>query len=249
MTPSAPPDTSETNFTFSLLAPIERDFELTLERGCFQKKSLLTRLFEIEIGRLDEAIDTPLPKEVTQYIRDVQNDGQLKESWSQHQVQLPSSLVRQIQHVCKLKGVIRDAWVNRVLFLATYDKLFNTFLRFDDFEKFEYFVDDQSNKQSEIDAVRARINFRLDPLNQLHAFFEMQGEIEPSEDEWNLYRYRLFDEYTDPRTRKPPLKDVENDKQALRDRNESMRAKFAWCITCWATTADLNPRASLAFEL
>lgn len=239
MTKITPSTTKETNFSFHLHKWVARDFEAALEKGCFQKKSLLARLLELEIGRLDAAIDTPIPKKVAQFIRETQNEGALKKAWVADQVLLPSPLVDRIQEVCKNKGVVRDAWVNRVLFLATATKLFDALMPLDELAHFDYFKDSTSNRQDAVELASRRLTAAVDPLFRLHDAFR---EIDEPEEQgpWDLYRFKVFAARRKPRK---PMPNSQNSEQSDKDRAlhiDWMLHKFAWCITCWAEMEDLG---------
>lgn len=230
---------TETNFSFNLLKPVDRDFEAALQQGCFQKKALLARLLELEIDRLDAAIGTPVPKKVTQFIRERQNEGPLKKAWVPHQVQLPSPLVDRIHEACKSKGVLRDAWVNRVLFLATATELFDALMPLSELAHFDYFQDSSSNREEAVVLAVQRLTEPLDPLRRLHDVFQ---EIdEPGIDEpGNLYRFKFFGARRKP---KKPIPHLPRAKQTDEDRtvrSDLMIHEFAWCITCWAEIEDLD---------
>lgn len=239
MTKVAPSSPAETNFSFNLLKPVDRDFKAALQHGCFQKKALLATLFELEIDRLDAAIDTPVPKKVTQFIRERQNEGPWKKAWVSDQVQLPSPLVDRIQEVCKSKGVLRDAWVNRVLFLATATKLFDALMPLNELADFDCFQDNGCNREDAVALAVQRLTAPLDPLRRLHDAF--QEVDEPGKDELgNLYRFKVFVARRKP---KKPMRHLLDAKQTDEDRavrTDLMIHEFAWCITCWAEIEDLG---------
>lgn len=228
-----PPEV-EKNFSFSLFKAVERDFEAAIENGCYQKKALLTKLLTIEIERLEAAIGTAVPQEVTRRIREIQNDASLKKMWVSQQVQLPSTLIDRIQEVCKNKGVVRDAWVNRVLFLATGTKLFNALMPLNEFEKFEYFGDNRDNREANVELTAQRLTGPLDPLCRLHDAIVEPGEEEPQD----LYKIRLFSKWH-PKGPMPSVYDAQVSEKGKGLRTEWMLHKFAWCITCWAEIEDL----------
>lgn len=226
----------EKNFSFSLFKAVERDFETAIKNGCFQKKALLNKLLKIEIERLDVAIATPVAQAVTQRVRETQNDPSLRNMWVTQQVQLPSNLVDRIQDVCKNKGVVRDAWVNRVLFLASSTKLFDRMMPIDDLEEFEYFQDDNANRQDAVELTKQRLTTSLDPLLKLHDAVAQERELDEPRD---LYRIRLFSKW---QPKKPPPNPLDTS-QSEKDkglRNQWLRHQFAWCITCWAEIDDLT---------
>lgn len=239
MTKLTPPSPAAKNFSFKLLKPVDRDFEAALQKGCFQKKALLARLLELEIERLDVAIDTPCPEKVTKFIRETQNEGALKKAWVADQVLLPSPLVDRIQEVCKSKGILRDAWVNRVLFLATATKLFDALMPLDELAHFDYFKDNTSNREDAVELVSQRLTALVDPLGRLHAAFR---EIDDPEEEgpWDLYRFKVFAARRKPRKSMPNLQDSEQSDRDRTLRINWMIHKFAWCITCWAEVEDLD---------
>jgi hypothetical protein len=237
MTEAIQPPKDEKNFSFSLLKAVERDFEAAIKSGCYQKKALLNKLFAIEIERLDAAIDTSVPQEITRHVRETQNDPSLtkRKMWVAQQVQLPSTLVDRIQDVCKNKGVVRDAWVNRVLFLATGNRLFNQLLPLDELEESQYFGDNRNNRQDAMKLTTQRLTASLDPLSRLHeAILDEPGIDEPRD----LYRIKLFTKWRP----KKPMSNILDTPQSEQDkglRNQWLRHQFAWCITCWAEIEDL----------
>lgn len=227
----------EKNFSFSLFKAVERDFDAAVKNGCYQKKALLNKLFTIEIERLDAAIDTPVPQEVTRHVREAQNDRSLTKRgmWATQQVQLPATLVNRIQDVCKNKGVVRDAWVNRVLFLATGTTLFNRLMPLDEIEEFQYFQDNHSNRQDAIELTTQRLTSSLDPLSRLHeAILEEPGIDEPRD----LYRIKLFSHWQ-PKKPMPHILDTPQSETDKVQRYQWISHQFAWCITCWAEIEDL----------
>lgn len=239
MTEAIQPPKEEKNFSFRLLKTIERDFEAAIKNGCFQKKALLHKLLAIEIERLDAAIATPVLQAVTQRVRETQNNPSLKKLWIEkaQQVQLPSTLVDRIQDVCKNKGVVRDAWVNRVLFLATSTKLFERMMPVDYLDEFEYFQDINANREDAVELTKRRLTASLDPLSKLHeAILEEPGIDEPRD----LYRLRLFSKWQ-PKKPTPSLPDTLQSEKDKGLRNQWLRHQFAWCITCWAEKEDLHP--------
>lgn len=228
------PPELEKNFSFSLFKAVEHDFEAAIKNGCYHRKALLTKLLTIEIERLETAIVTAVPQEVTRRIREMQNDPLLKTKWVSQQVQLPSTLVDRIQEVCKNKGVVRDAWVNRVLFLATGTKLFNALMPLNEFEKFEYFGDNRDNREANVELTAQRLTGPLDPLCRLHDAIVEPGEEEPQD----LYKIRLFSKWhpKKPLPRAPGTQEIQKDEKL---RIQWLLHKFAWCITCWAEIEDL----------
>lgn len=239
MTKAARSSPPETNFSFNLLKPVDRDFKAALQQGCFQKKALLARLLELEIEQLDAAIDTPVPKKVTQFIREIQNEGSLKKAWIPDQVQLPTRLVDRIQEVCKSKGVLRDAWVNRVLFLATATKLFDVLMPLDEFERFDYFKDNKNNLEDAVVLASQRLTAPIDPLFRLHAAFRQVDEPEET-GPWDLYRFKVYAARRKPRKPMPNLQASEVSDKDRTLRTDWMIHKFAWSITCWAEVEDLD---------
>lgn len=230
------PPQEEKNFSFSLFKAVERDFEAAIKNGCYQKKALLGKLLTIEIERLDAAIATPVAPEVTRRVRETQNDPSLKKMWVAQQVQLPSNLVNRIQEVCKNKGVVRDAWVNRVLFLATSTSLFDRLMPLDEFDEFQYFQDNHNNHHDAVELTKQRLTAPLDPLFWLHEAI-LEPELEEPRD---LYRIRLFSEWK-PKKPTPSLPDTPQSEKDKDLRTQWMIHKFAWCITCWAEIEDLAP--------
>lgn len=226
----------EKNFSFSLFKAVERDFETVIKNGCFQKKALLNKLLTIEIERLNVAIATSVAQAVTQRVRETQNDPSLRNMWVTQQVQLPSTLVDRIQDVCKNKGVVRDAWVNRVLFLATSTRLFDRMMPIGDLEEFEYFQDDNANRQDAVELTKQRLTASLDPLSKLHDAIVQERELDEPRD---LYRIRLFSKWQ-PKKPPPNLLDTSQSEKDQGLRNQWLRHQFAWCITCWAEIEDLT---------
>ncbi len=240
MTTKALSISTETSFSFNLFTEVERDFEAALLNGCYQKKALLKRLLEIEIERLDEAIETPVAERVTQFIRHTQIDGGLRTRWVPHQVQLPSSLVNRIQEVCKNKGILRDAWVNRVLFLATATKLFDGLMPFLEIEQFEYFKNESDNRRDAVELKMRRLTAPLDPLSDLHDALNNSVGTDDIEEPWFLYRYKIFSDHRHPKKPFPPVADAQLNGESKALRNRWLVHKFAWCITCWAEIGDLD---------
>lgn len=239
MTDTTQPNPVETNFSFSLFTAVDKDFKNALDAGCYQKKSLLTKLLQVEIERLDKALAASNPPKVTQYVRDIQNQGDLKAYWVKHQVLLPSVLVERIQEVCKSKGVLRDAWVNRVIFLATGTNLFHAVLPLDELKSFDYFEDDSNNRDDAIELATMRLTGELDPLWRLHEVFReihdgRKGEV------GDLYRFKIFDAHKKPRKPMPPRRKESASDELKRLRTDWLLHKFSWCITCWADEADLE---------
>lgn len=239
MTDKTNPTQAEKNFSFSLFKAVERDFEKAIENGCYQKKALLTKLLEIEIERLDEAIDLPVPKKVSQFIRNIQNDGTLKKLWVTQQVLLPAPLVDRIQEVCKTKGVVRDAWVNRVLFLATGTSLFDALMPLDELKHFDCFKDAQNNRDDAVELVTQRLTASINPLFRLHDVFREIDEF-GKENVGSLYRFKIFEYRLRPKVPMPILQMAEQSDEARILRTNWMMHKFSWCITCWAEIADLD---------
>lgn len=231
---------AEKNFSFSLLRAVDRDFERAIEFGCYQKKALLSRLLRIEIERLDQALETKVSEKVTQHIRNLQNTKGLQTRWAMHQVVLPADLVDRIHHVCKSKGVLRDAWVNRVLFFASGTKLFDALVHLDDLRHWDYFECDDDNRELAIAFVTQRLKEPLDPLFHMHELFrEFHDGINIKTG--SIYRFKLFEAHKKPRAHAATAEPQEFKRKMLVH-------QFSWCITCWADESDLEMQTEPDWE-
>jgi hypothetical protein len=231
---------TETNFSFNLFRSVDRDFEGAVEAGCYQKKALLTRLLSLEIERLDQALDTKVPERVTQKIRNLQNTKALEKYWVKRQVALPVELVDRIHHVCKSKGVLRDAWVNRVLFFAAGTKLFDALVHLEGLRHWDYFERDDDNRELAIALVTQRLKEPLDPLFHMHELFrEFHDGI--NSNNGNIYRFKLFEDHRKPRAQLATAEPLEFKRRILIH-------QFSWCITCWADESDLDKQIEPNFE-
>jgi len=229
---------NELNFTFSLLDNVHRDFELAIKQGCYSKKALLNQLLSIEIERLNDALPAPVDASVKSHIRAKQNRGELKKSWKPQQVSLPEALVNRVQEVCQSKGVVRDAFVNRMIFLATAKRsTVETCFSLHEFNTCDYF----SGRDDRVyTSTMERLTESLDPLWRLH--FALAECEEPGWDEPGfLYRFKLFDSLI-IKTQNPETtrsKEAE-DQEARANVERSRRELKLWSMTCWAEPADMQ---------
>lgn len=232
------------NFTFQLLPFIDRDLATAIEQGCFLKKALLARILSKEIERLNDAITVPCSAEVKSFVRAQQNHPMLKERWKEHQVLLPTQLVARIQEVCANKGVIRDAFVNRALFLATARiSQIESFFALDEFKNSEYFNDKTWNREAAYDGVWDRLGGALDPIAGIHR--ALVSSLEP---EWTspgyLYRQKIFVQHPEPKEDKPTSYESKASEESKAVRRRWEMHLIFWCMTCWAELADID-RANL----
>lgn len=239
-TKTEPSKPEELNFTFSLLKNVDRDFAIAIDQGCYLKKALLTRLLTVEIERLNAALPVASDASIKSHVRAQQNSPVLKSSWIPHQVSLPANLVRRVQEVCQEKGVVRDAFVNRVLFLATAKQsVIDHHFGLHEFATCDYFSDEYFNKDRAYELTMQRLTVPVDPLASLEWALSDSGDSGWAEPGY-LYRKKLFEFFGKPKTR-----DLESAKVLAEDeRNtESARLKrhlILWSLTCWAEPVDLQ---------
>lgn len=232
------PNKTPTNFSFSLLKPVEKEFLIAMKSGCFLKKAFMERFLAIEIERLNQAIPAKCDPAVTKHIRTQQLDGQLKDYWRPDQVQLPTALVERISSVCRSKGVLRDAWVNRAIYLAAQPATaISSVFGLQNLESDDHWKDPIGNEKLAFQGVMRRVSEQFDPLGDLHEVLtNIPGQYEPG----HLYKVKIFKSF--PKIEKPNPKDpplnVEEQLQAINSRNRLIKAM--WSMTCWAELQDLK---------
>jgi hypothetical protein len=234
---------NDQQFTFSLLTNVQRHLDHAIERGCYLKKALLAALLNEEIHRLETALPEPCDPAVARHVRAQQNHAALKNSWHQQQVSLPVELAERIESICRKKNVVRDAFINRAVFLATapFAEL-STWFELAELSQLEYFSDAQIARIEEswgFESATRRLTGDFDPLHVLHDALDSSPAYSKAGPSY-LYTYKVFEGRPALKNNPPTKADTKNDATSAALRREWAKPIFAWCITCWAEPSDLK---------
>lgn len=154
---------------------ILRKFEARVEATCLRRDAYLSKVIGFEVCRLDEDVTEPNSKQASLFIS-AQLDCLDRKSIS---FTLDATVVDRLNEICAGKGVVRDAFFNRLIFwLAASPKVIDTILGADwdseVWKRHEYDIGIYKAALYPLD--ESSIASFIDPLWAVHEHYKLQRD-------------------------------------------------------------------------